>query len=139
MASQREITAKPANMPPLPQGASSSEKLHYYRTEKLKVWQMAQRVDVLKHREVPGYRCETYQIQVLVAEINQRERVLSPLGHRICEAILELPNPNAQLALELRYFDLLTIQDVAAEMHYTYEGIRSLIYRATKQLHIKDP
>lgn len=138
MATKKEKTdaTLPASMPPFPVNATTSDMLNYYRVQKQRTWQMVQRIDQLKNREPYGARGEDYQIRMLGAEVHRRDRILSPLGRQICAAILELPNANAQLAMELRYLDMLSLRQVADEMHYTYDGVRSLIYRSIKQLYI---
>ena len=88
------------------------EQLEYYRDQKLLNRRLAHNIDMLQHsRYVTGTRM--MQIDRLVADLAAREAALSPLGNRICIALMRIPDIVDQTAVELRYLDLLSYRDRA--------------------------
>lgn len=66
--------------------------------------------------------------------LHQQDEALAPLGYTICQAILELDKPTAQLIMELRYIHCLTIREIAGETGYSTSGVRRIINRALKEI-----
>lgn len=110
---------------PLPAGASISDMFSYYRREKARDRRLARNIDAYG---------EATDIDALRRVLDAREAVLSPIGAQISDAIVRLPSINAQLALELRYLECLTVSETAAEMRYSRSGVQQLIRRSLRQL-----
>lgn len=110
---------------PLPAGASITDIFSYYRREKARDRRLARSIDAC------GGEAD---IDALRSALDAREAVLSPIGAQISDTIVRLPSINAQLALELRYLECLTVSETAAEMRYSRSGVQQLIRRSLCQL-----
>lgn len=113
---------------PLPADASITDKFSYYRREKSRDRRLARRIDTCGRTAM--------DVAALREALGAREAALSPIGVQISSTILQLPSVNAQLALELRYLECLTVSETAAEMRYSRSGIQKLIRRSLCQLQI---
>ena len=109
------------------------EQLEYYRDQKLLNRRLAHNIDMLQHsRYVTGTRM--MQIDRLVADLAAREAALSPLGNRICIALMRIPDIVDQTAVELRYLDLLSYDDVGIELGCSSTTARHRIRRAMRYM-----
>ena len=105
------------------------QQLDFYRAEKYNNSKIARNIDTIKHCCYDS-RMQSVQCQILVSELTAREAALSPLGNRICMALLRVPDPIDQMAVELRYLQLLPMDAVAAELGCSTTTVRHRINRA---------
>lgn len=113
-----------------PAGSPTLELWEYYRREKSLDRRLARQIDCLA-----GTAADRDSLR---QALNAREASLHPIGVQISNAILRLPSINAQLALELRYLESLTLSEVAVEMHYSRSGVQMLLTKSLCQLQAQD-
>ena len=105
-----------------PAGSPTLELWEYYRREKS--------LDRRLARQIDGLAGTAADRDSLRQALNAREASLHPIGVQI--------SINAQLALELRYLESLTLSEVAVEMHYSRSGVQKLLTKSLCQLQAQD-
>lgn len=113
--------------------ASVRDVLNFYRTEKIKNKQFAERINRIQKSNY-NYLDKHILCKSLISELQTRENILSPLGNQICRAILQIPDTVDQIAVELRYLDQLTLSQIAKELHCSISTVSFRLRKGISQM-----
>lgn len=121
------------------------QEMDAYRQAKICNRKMAMHIDTLKStkraladQSSPTALALDTQIKKLTQMLNHSEDALAGIGSMIAAAIVTLTDLPQQMAMELYYLDLLSVNQVASEIGTGYGAVYGLLRRAISRIVSRD-